>query len=406
MKKKIRLIILFILLIGISLLLGNKTYALTINKKGLMPTDYDLSDNHNGVYNNFCIQDTKTYRWATHSALSHPLTTQGVQLNDKVEYNVMSSDTGEIPPSVGYALWYLQKTGHLQEAYSAQNSVYWNTIQAVIYNATAKYGEDLCIQAVEAPISNEVTKWSDIYAKCYYEIFSKLGGQKSMFEAYTTEEELAVNVDQEEKTIVVGPYYLELNVSASQESQRYLYNQLIRNGVDDNTAFATFDAIKNMNCDEGEKPIFINKNGKEIKFPNFITQEPFYIKFKTGNEGFITDVAKRNEEYKKKPVIVIDYINGFTGNITKYEDSVSKFNQLYINVEAPDVHVIGKDSVGGAWLDHCDGSGAYWRRRFRVSVDVTFKTYSSVGNTVSESGECTRRFTLPELVTYQWRGPS
>lgn len=406
MKKKIRLIILLILLIGISLLLGNKTYALTINKKGLMPTDYDLSDNYNGVYNNFCIEDTRTYRWATNSAVSHPQITQGVQLNDKVEYNVMSSDTGEIPPSVGYALWYLQKTGHLQEAYSAQNSVYWNTLQAVIYNATAKYGEDLCIQAVESPISNEVTKWSDIYAKCYYEIFSKLGGQKSMFEAYTTEEELAVNVDQEEKTIVVGPYYLELNVSASLESQRYLYNQLIRNGVDDNTAFATFDAIKNMNCDEGEKPIFINKNGKEIKFPNFITQEPFYIKFTPGNDGFITDVAKRNEEYKKKPVIVIDYINGFTGNITKYEDEVSKFNQFYINVEAPDVYVYFKKRIGEAWLDRCDASGAYWRRRFKVSVDVTFKTYHSFGDTTSVGGTDIAPFTLPELVTYEWRGPS
>ena len=66
MKKKIRLIILLILLIGISLLLGNKVYASDFYRNGGDVTDFDLSEG--GVYNNFCIDDTKTYTVQTHSA--------------------------------------------------------------------------------------------------------------------------------------------------------------------------------------------------------------------------------------------------------------------------------------------------------------------------------------------------
>lgn len=223
----------------------------------------------------------------------------------------------------------------------------------------------------------EVEKWSDIYAKCYYEIFQYLNGG-SIFDAISSEKELAVNVDQEEKTIVVGPYYLELRVNASLESKKYLYEQLSRErdgSIKDQTAFATFDKIKNMNCDEGEKPIFINKNGQEINFPNFVAREPFYIKFKPANEGFITDVAKRNEEYKKKPVISIDYINGFTGDIVKFEESRNVFEDLYVNPIAPDVIVQNKYDPGETRLLSQNENEAWYEREYRVDVRVKLHAY-------------------------------
>ena len=233
-------------------------------------------------------------------------------------------------------------------------------------------GGVLCDFAEASQVGGDVEKWADIYAKCYYEIFQNLNGG-SIFEAFTTEDELAVNVDQEEKTIVVGPYYLAVRANATTESKKYLYNQLIRNGVDEKTAFATYKGIKNMNCDEGEKPIFINQNGEKIKFPNFVTEEPFYIKFKPGNEGFITDVAKRDEEYKKKPVISVEYINGFTGDIIKYDDYQSIFSNLVVNPHAPDVQIESKWKDGATERYQLDESGAYyWRGKSKGYISCLF----------------------------------
>ena len=408
MKKKIRLIILFILLIGISLLLGNKVYASDFYRNGADTTEFDLNDG--GLYNVFCIDDTKTYTVQTHSAKyasSSYSQKMGLMLNQIATYNEKGTSS-DMPPSVGYALWYLQKTGHLQEAFSSQDNPYWSALQLIIYRATAEYGENICEHSeTNATTSQDVMKWSDIYARCYYDIFSKLGKDTPLFDVESDEDELAVNVDQEEKTIVVGPYYLELNVEASSTTKQYLYNQLIRNGVNDNTAFATFDKIKNMNCDEGEEPIFINKNGKQIKFPNFVTGEAFYIKFKPGNEGFITDVAKRNEEYKKRPVISVNYINGFTGDVTKLGSLSATFTPLYVNVQAPDVHVISKDFAYGKPSDPyaCDSSHSYWRAWFYVTVDITFHIYGISGNSSHCIQERTIRRTLPEPIEYEaWLG--
>lgn len=408
MKKKIRLIILLILLIGISLLLSNKVYASDFYRNGGDVLDFDLSEG--GVYNNFCIDDTKTYSVQTHSAKYATTSysqTMGLILNQIATYNVKGTSSN-MPPSVGYALWYLQKTGHLQEAFSSQDNPYWSALQFIIYRATAEYGEDICENAsLNVTTSTDVSKWSDIYARCYYEIFSKLGKDTPLFDVISYEDELAVNVDQEEKTIVVGPYYLELNVDASNNAKRYLYNQLIRNGVDDNTAFATFNKIKNMNCDEGEEPIFINKNGKQIKFPNFVTGEAFYIKFRPGNEGFITDVAKRDEEYKKKPVISVNYINGFTGDVTKLGSVSATFSPLYVNVEAPDVRVISKTFAYGEPGEpyECDSSHSYWRAWFNVRVEITFHIYGVKGNSSYCMEEIIRTEDLPNPIEYEaWLG--
>ncbi len=391
MNKKNRLIGFFILLILITLLLSSAVYADTniLNRKGEGSSDFDKSNNYNGVYNNFCIDDTRTYAWATSSAWWHD-----VQRNQKVIYTSYSNESGEVPPSIGYALWYLQKTGHLQEAYSSQDNIYWQALQTIIYNSKAKYNENLCINAVAGSFGTEVEKWSDIYAKCYYEIFQNLNGG-SIFDAISSEKELAVNVDQEEKTIVVGPYYLELRVNASLESKKYLYEQLSRErdgSIKDQTAFATFDKIKNMNCDEGEKPIFINKNGQEINFPNFVAREPFYIKFKPANEGFITDVAKRNEEYKKKPVISIDYINGFTGDIIKFEESRNIFEDLYVNPIAPDVSINNKFDPGETRLLSQNENEAWYEREYRVNVKVIFHAYYAATSGFSPVDGRTHRY--------------
>ena len=262
-------------------------------------------------------------------------------------------------------------------------------------------GGVLCDFGEASQVGGDVEKWADIYAKCYYEIFQNLNGG-SIFEAFTTEDELAVNVDQEEKTIVVGPYYLAVRANATTESKKYLYNQLIRNGVDEKTAFATYKGIKNMSCDEGEEPIFVNQNGEEIKFPNFVTEEPFYIKFKPGNEGFITDVAKRDEEYKKKPVISVEYINGFTGDIIKYDDYQSIFSNLIVNPLAADVQIESKEEDGATEQYQLDESGAYYWREFKVQVKVTFHAYfAGRGGTVKLNH--VEEYVLPKTIKFRYR---
>lgn len=408
MKRKSKLIVFFILLIITTLLTGKSVFADSLSeteRDGEGMSDFDhVSDS--GEYSNFCINTAYYDTWDTNSARTeHKYGT--LMKNTTNRFHQTSSVDGEISPQVGYALWYLQKTGQLGAAYSSEEDNELRAqLQYIIYNSEAIYGDTSICElgsAIEYP--GEVQKWSKIYATCYYEIFNQLNGQ-SLFTAYSFEDELAVNVDQEAKTIVVGPYYLDLNTNASSEAKGYLYNQLIRDGVDDNTAFATYTGIKNMNCIEGTEPIFINQSGEEIKFPNFLTYEPFYIKFQVGNDGSIIEVAKRVEEYKKKPTITAQYINGFTGNVSKYQANTYEFEELWIHPNGADVSILRKNHVANDAYEVLEvGDGwAKIKAWFSVDVSVKFTSYCYAYNEVVGGRVVTSRYFTLEPEVGKWPG--
>lgn len=139
MKRKNKLIVFSILLIAVSLLLSNITYAaaLTFNRIGDEVMDMDKSNDNSGVYDNFCIDSRDSFTWATSSAWGK----SDAQRNDKYLMNERSTSSGEVPPSVGYAIWYLQKNGRLQSAYSSQENADWRALQSIIWNSYATYNE-------------------------------------------------------------------------------------------------------------------------------------------------------------------------------------------------------------------------------------------------------------------------
>lgn len=381
MKKKLKLIVFTILLIAISLLLSNKADALTINRKNSLITEgFDLSDNHNGVYKYFCIDDAYAYTWMTAADVKKGDFTYtaviggnfaNYQMNTKVNYEPVSS-TNDISPNVGYAYWYLQQTGQLGTAYADQDNSTHKSLGRSIYNSDAMYDDNMGLpvkSSLKHPFTNEMMKRADKYAKCYYEIFSKVGNNM-LFTPYADDFDLAVNVDQNTGKMTVGPYYLQLSVDASTEAQNYLYNEIIRNGVSDNIAFATFKEIRNIN---GTNPIFVNKAGKQIKFPNFVSKERFYIQFTPADNGYITEVAKLH------PEIVVDYIKKFNGTATKYIDKSSTWSNFYMTLPSlrgdQDISEADHWMVEGPYQDgEATENGVNYKAYFYVRVWVTFHT--------------------------------
>lgn len=107
-----------------------------------------------------------------------------------------------------------------------------------------------------------------------------------------------------------------------QEGINILYNAILnidtkdQNYVNDKTAFVAFDPNNCVFIDgdtedtvEGSKfEAFLDENGKEIKFPNFVSgNSEFYIKFKPGNNGNV---------FRIKPRITIGLLANWEGTFS------------------------------------------------------------------------------------------
>ena len=114
-------------------------------------------------------------------------------------------------------------------------------------------------------------------------------------------ENAKVHINQPEKTAIIGPYLLKLENKASEEAMQTLWDELAGKNKElygeDLPPFAEYE----MEIEgSGEKKIFLDEKGEEVKFPKF--NEKFYIKF---------DLDKEAEKVHAK--IKIKYIKKATG---------------------------------------------------------------------------------------------
>ena len=208
----------------------------------------------------------------------------------------------EIEASTGYALW-LEKV--IGENHQAVQVTLWDSKEFdpnsnVVSSSSKTAGRG----------ASEIEQRALQYGYFYHGIVKNLNGE--LFKNTTVEKDLKVMVNQDDRTYTVGPYKIALNVKGtnqfSQQGAEYLYKELLKQNdfYRDQTAWANFEdfnnIIKGLN---GTEPVFLDKSGKVIKFPDFtknITDGvEFYIRFKPNNDGEISETGEPeiNAEYFK-----------------------------------------------------------------------------------------------------------
>ena len=167
---------------------------------------------------------------------------------------------------------------------------------------------------------------SNQYAQFYYGILN--GGNK--LQLTTEKNDSKVLVDQTDKTYTVGPYKIDIKVGdlkdPIKDAKTILYNELA--GINaqkypGTPSFATY-SITGL---DGTNIKFLDKSGKEIKFPNW--GEDFYIKY-TPNNG-ITQI---------NPKVTVNYVKNLVGKVILYkctDATVSgEVENIYSNIDTFD----------------------------------------------------------------------
>ena len=105
--------------------------------------------------------------------------------------------------------------------------------------------------------------------------------------------------------------YMDINngtFNISQEAIQELYNELI-NCKNVSKPFATFDITKDLQGINGDPNSykFLDSNGNEIQFPDFVNKKEFYIEFTPNNDG--------NIEYIGLPNLKIHWLDDFSYDV-------------------------------------------------------------------------------------------
>ena len=257
---------LFILLISIAaLFLFQGVVNAESEKYGTVAQAYEISPNY------FCMNHYEGL-----------YTYIGGDLQDYYEFDKKEFNE-DIEPSTAYALW-IAGGGNPQ----AVQHVIWASAQWTGSSNVLEYEWN---PPNIADSENIIEKRAYQYGTVYYEIFSKLGADKSFFTVDYNKNDLKVMVDQKNKTYTVGPYTLKLNVEdASEDAKKFLLKEITgdNDGFDVNYRFANYAYIEGLN---GEDPEFLNDSGDPIKFPDFISEEEFYIRFKPNDDGNIDNTG-------------------------------------------------------------------------------------------------------------------
>lgn len=231
-----------------------------------------------------------------------------------------------LEPSVGYALWAGMPTNSM-------------SLQDVTWRSKIFTGDS----NVLAPDSNwwnsnfgsdyeNLEQRSIQYAKVYYGVYERAIQNNQLFSSTTKQEDLKVMVDQIGKTYTVGPYNLKIGFDTPDEYKQLLYNELLGKNeyqTDENT-FAKYE----ISGIPGTNIKYIDKEGKEIDFPDFINGSDFYIKFTPNNDGDIT--------YTGNPTFNVGFLNGFSANVKRY-----KAQTLDFDVDG-NIKLTNKDMVSGS----------------------------------------------------------
>ena len=266
-------------------------------------------------------------------------------LNTWISYAVTKENDAEIEPSVGYAAYLAKKqfgtnnvkgtefSRAIQEA--VWSSDQWGTdknkemIKTLGLNRQsgrhfAQTRPEFVNSAGWTENQKTVLNRSFQYGTVYYGL---LYNKENIFNIVNGD--LKVLVDRIDKTYTVGPYKLTVKdqykngFKSSIDGYGYnplqiLYNEIMQNGQNagysEENSFAKFTGISGLN---GTNAKFINSDGKEIKFPEFMPgkEQDFYIKFNPNDNGAITETGT--------PIISIKYYTAFKGTKAVYDaDSV------------------------------------------------------------------------------------
>lgn len=241
----------------------------------------------------------------------------------------------EIEPSCGYAIYYLINECGINPA--NQFSI---DFQFVIWASrlfTGSWGgfqsdkrsmlyEGSATAYAAASMKSAVRARAYQFGTCYYEIFSKdKEARDTMFYVTpdapdTQDDTLKVMVDKTTGTYTVGPYKLHCRYGG-EEAKQILYNEITGEGnygYKESTRFAKYLEITNLNYEGRDiKDVeYLKADGTKFKddsvdgitnFPNFVTEEDFYIRFVPSEEGAINRLSESETELT--PIIRVEYIS-------------------------------------------------------------------------------------------------
>ena len=302
-KKLIKVLLFLVVAFGIVMLAGSVDAA----GEDTLKADFTSDEPVDWKNTLFCAQHG--YRTA--------LFDENGNKEEKVEYKKTGEDD-HVEPSVGYALYKQQVDGDNYDAskYSIQHAVWrsgnWGNDTNVLEDGSNSFqmGESTDLTPIDN--SNLEARAND-YGEVYYNIFKKIEGTDGkLFTSQTTDRDLKVLVDQKTGTYTVGPYKLNLAVDgASDKAKQILYNELVANGNEGFTSanrFVKAGEIEGLNGSDAE---FLDSKGNKIMFPNFVTGEDFFIRFKPSNEGAIAETGS--------PVIKVKWLKYTSARVTHYK---------------------------------------------------------------------------------------
>lgn len=263
---------------------------------------FPASLSHPYLYDNylFCRNHNKSYSIQNVPGL--------IKSTRYIEYG----EAGEIEleQSLAFAVYTASKMGNWNP--DKIQEILWSTRQFKDLSSYIEMLDDYTGNTTSWASSDVLEARSNQYAQFYYGI---LNGGKNM--EFTTEtKDSKVLVDQTDKTYTVGPYKIDVKTGNLTDSVKnaktILYNELA--GINEQEypnapAFATYE-ITGL---EGKNIKFLDKSGKEIKFPNW--GEDFYIRYNPTNG--VTTI---------NPKIVINYIKKVTGRAVLYESMKATFS--------------------------------------------------------------------------------
>lgn len=283
-KKHLRIISSIVLLF--TLLISTSVKGATISHSGYPPNMYNWDKDLFSA-----IHGAKLGSW---DAWGNPST---ATVYDTTSYNSIN-----IEPSVGYAYYLANKFNNF-------NSV---EMQNIIWSSGQWNNKSNMLEAYEGDTTkneNSVNAYRSYqYGTVYYQILKEaIDNNKNLFKMDSENEAVRVFVDQDTGEYTLGPYVLALNTNYTDEAAYFLYNEIIgeNSGYTDDTAFAKYIGITGLNGDN-EHAFFVDSNGNKIKFPNFVSGEIFYIRFKPDNDGAIQNTGK--------PKINVSYLQNFRAN--------------------------------------------------------------------------------------------
>ena len=303
-KRKITILILIIMLmftVSIQSVFGAASTTV-VNRPARVNNTYDWGA---GIYG--MNADKKQY-----------VSVNGVK-NTSVDYDEISYSNQEIEPSVGYA-YYVARTAGLDDK-DMQSVIYMSDRWGNTSNVKNK-GSKQEIQG-KGVIYQRASQYGSVYYGILQDAIKNNKKVLKIKDEENVKKNIKVLADQDSGTYTVGPYKLELNVASNKytkEGAEILLKELSKNGNSgyaEGNAFAKYNGITGIN---GKEAIFVDANGKQIAFPDFVpgSEKDFYIRFKPNNDGAISSTGN--------PIVNVSYLTKFVAaNLIKGVPRAIKF---------------------------------------------------------------------------------